>query len=57
MLDLLKAKHFNYVKVILSQANGLLTNTITLYGPLDQLDRSSDFESEGWEFESLRGRH
>ena len=57
MLDLLKAKHFNYVKVILSQANGLLINTITLYGPLDQLDRSSDFESEGWEFESLRGRH
>ena len=25
--------------------------------PVAQLDRASDYESEGWEFESLRARH
>jgi hypothetical protein len=26
-------------------------------GPVAQLDRASDFGSEGWGFDSLRGRH
>jgi hypothetical protein len=30
---------------------------VTLYAPLAQLDRASDYESEGREFESLRARH
>jgi hypothetical protein len=28
-----------------------------LRGPVAQLDRASDFGSEGWGFDSLRGRH
>ncbi len=28
-----------------------------LNGPIAQLDRASDFESEGWAFESLWDRH
>jgi hypothetical protein len=32
--------------------------TVTHYlGPIAQLDRASDFESEGWAFESLWDRH
>ena len=27
------------------------------HGPVAQLDRASDFGSEGWGFDSLRGRH
>ena len=27
------------------------------HGPIAQLDRASDFESEGWAFESLWDRH
>jgi hypothetical protein len=29
----------------------------SLHGPVAQLDRASDFGSEGWGFDSLRGRH
>jgi hypothetical protein len=32
-------------------------STINKHGPVAQLDRASDFGSEGWGFDSLRGRH
>jgi hypothetical protein len=35
----------------------LLRLTINDRGPVAQLDRASDFGSEGWGFDSLRGRH
>ena len=35
----------------------LFRHLIALIAPLAQLDRASDYESEGREFESLRARH
>lgn len=34
-----------------------LLKRLGVYAPVAQLDRASDYESEGWEFESLRARH
>ena len=33
------------------------SDTLFQTGPVAQLDRASDFGSEGWGFDSLRGRH
>src|SRR5437660_6669530 len=33
------------------------SDTLFQLGPVAQLDRASDFGSEGWGFDSLRGRH
>ena len=40
-----------------SQSGGWLTPSMKASAPLAQLDRASDYESEGREFESLRARH
>jgi hypothetical protein len=39
-------------------ANSLdLDGKVSLSGPVAQLDRASVFGTEGWGFDSLRGRH
>src|SRR6266436_1479554 len=37
--------------------SGLRAVLESAHGPVAQLDRASDFGSEGWGFDSLRGRH
>src|SRR6516162_6255144 len=40
-----------------SSKNKFRMSLILKHGPVAQLDRASDFGSEGWGFDSLRGRH
>ena len=46
-------------KLAIGLQKGILTCLIKVYGvaPVAQLDRASDYGSEGWGFDSLQARH